>query len=205
MPTAKLDSTITIAGLTLRESYTATDEAAQTQDLTITKAQSGSLSTRGGNTSGNATLSADHGISTGDTVDIYWSGGSRRGVTVGTVAGTVVPFSAGSGDNLPIQGTTISVAPVTESSLEFQAEDLAVIAALMDGAGQLVFLDESDVELLALDLTANLAWQWISGNGFDNPIENESSSSTGVASIRVSTSATAADKTFKLGLLRNSI
>lgn len=206
MPRASIDQTITVGGVTFRSAQSITDESATTQELTATKAQAGSLTTRTGNTEGEITLSTGHGIITGQLVDLYWTGGSRRGCTVGTVNVNAVPITAsGSGDNLPSQSSAISVAPTTVSTIDFDAEDLDMIVALNTGSGQLVFRDSLDAELLKVDLTANTAWLWTLDSGFTNPLANDSSSVTGIASIVVSTSAVDADKAFKLGLLRNSI
>lgn len=65
------------------------------------------LTTRTDNTSG--VLGDFQGIIyTGNTIDLYWNSGanSRLGVTVGTVSGGLAPFSGGTGDSLPAQGTT---------------------------------------------------------------------------------------------------
>ena len=79
---------------------------------------------------GVATLGADHGIETGDLVDVYWEGGVRYGVTVGTVSGTSVPLAdSGAGDNYPAQGTAITVAPVTELDSDFDGDKLVALAA----------------------------------------------------------------------------
>jgi hypothetical protein len=73
--------------------------------------KAGTLTTRTDDDTGEATLGDGHGILTGDEVDIFWCGGCRYGVTVGTVAGNVVPFGApggeGAGDNLPAQTTAL--------------------------------------------------------------------------------------------------
>jgi hypothetical protein len=65
------------------------------------------LATRTDDTSG--VLSNFQGLAyTGNTIDIYWNSGanSRLGVTVGTVASSLAPFSGGTGDNLPAEGTS---------------------------------------------------------------------------------------------------
>lgn len=65
------------------------------------------LATRTNDTSG--VLSDFQGLAyTGNTIDIYWNAGanSRLGVTVGTVASSLAPFSGGTGDNLPAEGTS---------------------------------------------------------------------------------------------------
>ncbi len=84
---------------------------AQTRVMTVTdKKGSGPLTTRTGDTEGTATLAADHGIETGDTVIVTWDGGLRENVTVGTVSGSSVELTdSGSGDTYPAQDTVITV------------------------------------------------------------------------------------------------
>lgn len=68
----------------------------------------GTLSTRTDNTSGQLTLDSLHGVLSDSVGGLYWNGGQRLGVAVGTVNGNLVPFSGGSGDNLPAQDTAIT-------------------------------------------------------------------------------------------------
>ncbi len=68
----------------------------------------GPLTTRTDNDTGAVTLSAGHGFITGDKIDIAWSGGSRKDMDA-TVAGNVVSLDGGTGDNLPIESTTLTL------------------------------------------------------------------------------------------------
>lgn len=82
------------------------------------------LTVRTDATSGTITAPSGHGITTGATIDIYWmeviatynTARIRRGVTVGTVSGTSIPFSGGAGDDLPAQGEEVLV-PTTDDTL----------------------------------------------------------------------------------------
>lgn len=68
----------------------------------------GTLSTRTDGNTGTLTLGGGHGIVTGDVLTLVWEGGSRSGVTVGTVAGTLVPIDGGSGGVLPDATTDVT-------------------------------------------------------------------------------------------------
>ena len=70
-------------------------------DLEVPRAHNGTLSTRTNNTEGTITLSGGHPVTTAMVVDLYWTGGTRRAVVVGTVSGTSVPISGGSADTQP--------------------------------------------------------------------------------------------------------
>ena len=62
---------------------------------TVQPAKTGTLSTRTSTTVGTLTMAGGHGITTGVLIDLFWSGGSRARVTVGSVSGNSVPISGG--------------------------------------------------------------------------------------------------------------
>lgn len=72
--------------------------------LTIDQRRTGTLGTYTSTTAGTMTASSStHGIATGETGwSVRWANGAkeRTGVTIGTVSGTSIPFSGGSGDDL---------------------------------------------------------------------------------------------------------
>jgi len=82
------------------------------------------LTVRTNATSGTITAPSGHGITTGSTIDVYWmqvistynTARIRRNVTVGTVSGTSIPFSGGTGNDLPAQGAEVLV-PTSDSAL----------------------------------------------------------------------------------------
>lgn len=106
-----------------------TIETAITLPACVAAQTGGELTTRTNNTDGVITLATGHGIvSSGDLVDIYWSGGRRFGVTA-AVAGLEVTVSGGSGDNLPILNTTpIAVVTQVDTNINFDGDDMKVIA-----------------------------------------------------------------------------
>ncbi len=69
----------------------------------------GELSTRTDNDTGVLTLSAMHGVMSGNTVNVFWEDGSRLGMTVGTVSVNNVPIDGGTGDNLPASSSEVNV------------------------------------------------------------------------------------------------
>ncbi len=85
-------------------------------NIEMPAAVAGTLTTRTSTTVGTLTMSsASHGIQTGDKLDLYWLEGtdgdigrSRRFLTVGTVSGTSVPFTLGTGDDLPDLNTIVT-------------------------------------------------------------------------------------------------
>jgi hypothetical protein len=99
----------TVAGLSLSESVKVIGVSEVGVNFVLPVAQAGSLTTRTSNTAGTLTMnSLSHGITTGSTIDIYWTGGQCRGATVGTVAGNSVPFTGATGTVLPAAATAIT-------------------------------------------------------------------------------------------------
>lgn len=90
--------------------YTAEDEI----DFELGTAWAGTLTTRTDANTGTLTMTdADHTITTGARLDVYWVDDDgvnycQRGITVGTVSGTSVPIDSGVGDNLPTVNSAIT-------------------------------------------------------------------------------------------------
>ena len=139
-------------------------------------AKAGTLTTRTDNDTGTITMSSGgHGITTGAKVDVYWDGGSRYDVTVGTVSGTSVPIDLGAGDNLPIATTAVTVQVREEQDFPFAGDDMAALSISAGGANATVlFLDGSDAVLLAIELDSTTTiYTWDSGNGATNPLAGD--------------------------------
>src|SRR4051794_23760974 len=113
---ATFQRTFQVAGQSYNTSRQVQANAANPYSVDLPAAKTGQLTTHTDNTTGTLTMAGGHGITTGARLDVYWTGGSRRGVTVGTVATNSVPFSGGAGDNLPLVNTNVTaMVPVSES------------------------------------------------------------------------------------------
>lgn len=145
-------------------------------------AQEGNLSVRGNATAGNLTMGdANHTITTGSRLDLYFAYangtiGARRGATAGTVAGTVVPFAGGSGNDLPVVGTTVNAALPITANVSFNGNSIVGIGAKTDsGCATIVFNYANGTEIAAItftntsDTTANV-YVWRSDSGVTNPL-----------------------------------
>lgn len=107
--TAVIAKNISIDGTTVLTQDTITsDNKVGSSPASVPIAKEGALTTRTSDTVGTLTMDASHGITTGVLIDIFWSGGSRYGVTVGTVATNEVPITSGTGDALPADETDIT-------------------------------------------------------------------------------------------------
>ena len=141
-------------------------------------ADAGALSTRANDTDGQLTMaSAEHGIETGDKIAIFFAGGVCYGATVGTVAGTSVPFTGATGVDvdgvpavLPAQGAAIVADVEVEQTFAFDGDYLEGIICKHTRRGHHRFLDGGSAVLAAADVPAAEPWGWISGQGGSNPL-----------------------------------
>jgi len=133
-------------------------------------AATGTLTTRSSNSAGTLTLVSGHGITTSAVVDLYWSGGSRAGVTVGTVSGTSVPISGGSGGNLPTTTTAVVVMVAVAKDIDFVGDDVQQLLIQTDKAGRIALLDSAGSTLLTKTLGAGEVYDWHAGCGEANPL-----------------------------------
>lgn len=143
----------------------------------IPAAKTGELTTRTNNTEGTLTMDTGHGILTGDRLDLYWEGGSRRGITVGTVAGDSVPLTdSGAGDNLPAAETEITAMVPEEEAMVFEGDDLLALVADLRARGTIVIAESDDTELLHIpfETGSNEAFHWRQSSGVTNPLATES-------------------------------
>lgn len=148
----------------------------------IPVAQPGVMTTHTSTTAGTLTMTnSDHGITTGVFIDIYWtntdgSPGQLRNATVGTVAGTSVPFTLATGDNVPPATTEIIAALVNSFPLAMVGNDLLGLVGAMDpgdnggGYGTMTLLDTGGTveDLFMGKMTPLNSYRWI--GDFTNPL-----------------------------------
>lgn len=143
-------------------------DAAIGLDPTLTAAKSGSLSTRTNNTDGTVTLGGGHGITTGNTVDLFWTGGRRFNVVVGTVAGNDVPISGGSGDNLPAQATAVLMSKQQVLDVDFVGNNVVAYAITSKKRARVQLYDGATLRQ-GLDLDSATPFLWYEGHS-TNPL-----------------------------------
>lgn len=159
----RISRTISGGGLTLSgEATRSPDQVTAIGPVALAVGKAGTLTTRTDANTGTITLAADHGIETGQIVDVYWTAGMRYGVTVGTVSGTSVPIDLGAGDDLPTAATAVVVAPRVEITCSIVGTDAAVLALQAEredttstAKAHIDFFDAS-VSIGALGLEGNL-------------------------------------------------
>lgn len=198
MLSANIVENINIGAINISSNTTLEDSGLINESVILAAGDEGTLSTRTNDTEGTLTLSTGHGISTGQKINLYWAGGRRYNVTVGTVSVNSVPISLGAGDNLPTQTTAVTASLATTVNLDVIGDDVSIIAVHSEQAGDVTFFNSSDEVIANISLSANYAFIWNENNGYDNPLATET-----VAYIQAATSSTTAS-VFKAALLYDS-
>ena len=199
MPTGTIVSTANVGGISMASAISRTDDGQIGHEVSLPAGSAGTLTTRTDDNTGEATLSAGHGLSEGDVVDVYWADGVRYGMDVGVVAGNVVPIDGGAGDNLPDADSALVVTKQVTIDTDFDGDLVALIAALATQRAHLDFQTAGGVSLSAVELQANELWSWYSDSGIANPLTGDP-----VGSVEASCGTTAAAATLKLGALYSS-
>lgn len=211
MPTLTLIKTFSGAGVnSASQNVSRTADGGGGNEVTITKGDAGTLTTRTDNETGSITMSdAGHSVTTGQVVDLYWSGGSRHGVTVGTVSGTTVPIGAddsGTGDALPSAATALVVSPRIELNASIDGDNVAALgfkfgftSTTETSVGRASFQDSGDNEIAGYDLQANGVRTFDITGGETNDFTGNP-----ITHVVVSNASTSNDATFSLGWVQDS-
>lgn len=169
--TSTYNRALTVTGLAFGVSTTISSDVGMPFSLSCAAAKIGSLTTRTDNDTGTLTMNSGHAITTGQRLDLFWSGGSRVGMTVGTVATNSVPIDGGSGDNLPIATTAITAQVPTEQAFAVTGNSVVVLACGATVGGAVTFTDSSNVLIFSKTLTSTITnYVWASIDGGTNPL-----------------------------------
>jgi hypothetical protein len=201
MPTGSYSINLSIGGVNISKAINRAGDHPNPYEVSLPVGKAGSLTTRTDDDTGTITMaSAEHGITTGAVVDIHWAGGVQYGVTVGTVAGTSVPFDAGSGDNLPDQSTAVVVTPRVLVNTAIDGDAIQIIGMCAEytniastAAVHLDFQDAEDDSIAEIDLVANIPKVWDVAAGATNDFAGDpitkcyasNGSATEVATLKI--------------------
>jgi hypothetical protein len=161
----------TAIGKTFRVDRQVTTDGAVFKDPTLPGAKTGSLTTRTDDGTGTLTMDSGHGILDGDKVAIFWAGGSRYNVTVGTVATNSVPIGLGGGDNLPAQGTAVTVMVLHEEAFAVEYDHIqGLFCGQPQGAAVVEFWSAVPALIAAIQITNDADYVWTVNDGTANPL-----------------------------------
>ena len=198
MPQASYTVTMQSAGGAIGRARTRTGDALLRYEINLPAGNGGELTTRTSDTVGTATMDeAAHTISTSDVVNVFWDGGVRYGVTVGTVSGASVPFSGGSGDNLPAATTGLTITEQVTAVASIDGDNVQLIGfefQLDDDTdtseGHVQLRDSGAAEIAELDLEPNTATVYDIAGGDTNPFTGNPITELKAANGSTSQSAT---------------
>lgn len=198
MPTITFAQSVSGGGVTIQPlPVTHTNSGPIGLEDTLDAAKSGALTTRTDANTGELTMSPGHGITTGQIIDIYWTGGVQRSVTVGTVATNAVPIDGGIGDDLPADETPITAVVQKSINLAIDGDNADIVAIILETttkslrtAGNVQFLDASADVIAEIDLVTNVPQTWDIGNGSANPFTGDPITNLKASQANVTTTET---------------
>jgi len=159
--TATLLENATIGGTLFTSSASYSDEGSL--QFSVAAAQlntpfAGVLSTRTDDNTGVVTA-AGHAFTDGMVVDVFWTGGVRYGMVVGSAA-TTFAIDGGAGDVLPVATTAITVCEQKKLDAAFDGDEMTVLAMSFSSDGKATICTSADVVLATFDLTAGISYIW---------------------------------------------
>ena len=204
MPTGTIQQVASVGGLSIQSSIQRTSTGGIGHDPVLPAANAGNLTTRTNDTDGELTLGADHGITDGQEINIFWTDvdGVKHcayGATVGTVAGVAVPFTGAAGDVLPADEYAVTASVVVEIDTDFDGDLLEMISAGSTLLTHIAFRTVAPAVIKAVLLLPNEGWSWVSKQGIINPLAGEL-----VDHVYASNGDASAATTLKIGVNYNS-
>jgi hypothetical protein len=180
MPSAQYGVSLSAGGVSIQKSVVRSGDGSIGIEATLPAAKAGTLTTRTDDNTGEATLGASHGITDGMIVDVYWSGGVRYGMTVGTVASLVVPIDGGAGDNLPAEDAVITLVQQVSINVSIDGDNLEILGIVAEytdpnstAQAHVLFEDAGGDDIAELDLTANSPLIYDIAAGVSNPFTGD--------------------------------
>jgi len=190
---------MSLGNITFNQASSPSADGMIVHDVSVAIGEVGSLSTRTDADTGVITIEdSGHSFEVDDRVDLYWSGGSRRGMNVTVVAGALVTIDAGSGDDLPSALSDVTL--IVPTLLDVSVLGTLVEAILLSTTqrGQIVFVGSGATEHYQKELGLAKSWEWEDGNGDLNPITGDQ-----IEGVYVSHDGIIA-ATMKVGILHNN-
>lgn len=175
----KIRSTITVAGAGVSMSVSKSAEINQPRPIQVSvpAAKTGTLTTRTDNVSGTLTMTAGHGITTGQTLFVFWTDADgfvqHQRVTVGTVATNSVPIASGVGTNLPIATTAITACVPTEVTAAFASSDMVVLGISGTKKGAVQIRDGATIRKTVMVRVATDTYLWSKDTGEADPLNGD--------------------------------
>ncbi len=198
MLTARCNADVSIAGLEFTGTLHRTANGWRAHSIALPAGTAGTLTNRGSDTAGTATLEDGHGLQTNDVIAVFWNGGRRHGI-ICTVAGNAISVAGGAGDVLPAEDTVVVVTKMVQVTNAFDGDDLQAIVVGCDQRVCLDFRIAGPASLAVVGIPAGEIWQWAADQAIANPLTGDPV--TGIYAYNGSSTTAAI---LKVGLLLDS-
>jgi hypothetical protein len=169
----RINLTYRIGGATVDAVIDRTEEQGATTQIPLPAGVPGTLTTRTDDDTGVVTVASGHGITTSDTVTLFWAGGIRRRMAVTATTATTISIDLGSGDNLPLQSSVCVISKEVITALGHDGDDLAIFVVHCVNRLMADIRDADPATIVALDIAARESWAYISGFSGTNPFATE--------------------------------
>ncbi len=157
------------AGLSFAATTSITSPLATPWSVSVGPAKPGQLTTRTDADTGVVTMTTGHGLTTG-RMDVYWSTGSRYGMT-GTVTVDSIAIDGGAGDDLPTNLTNLTLIAPTSEPVALTGSNLVALGVNFPQGGTAVFANSGNTTIAAVTRTStNTSYVWTSSDGGTNPL-----------------------------------
>jgi hypothetical protein len=183
--TIQFNTAVVTNGVTYQSAQTASAPSSVETEVSVPAAKTGILAVRTNATDGTLTMDTGHGFTTAAHISIFWDGGSRYDVVLGTVSGASCPFSGGDGDDLPDALSAITAMIGTSEVCVLVGNNCAGISAygiLQPGDGDAIieYLSSGPAVLLPYTISGGDPTGFWNGTG-TNPLAGDT-----VATVRFS-------------------
>ena len=171
MGIGKLQVTVSRGDVSFNAGLTREKEGGIDQVVDLAAANEGDLTTRTNDTSGVVTAdSAEHGITDSNTVNVFWDGGMRYGVTVSSVVTTAITITGGTGDVLPAQGTSVTIAKQVEIDVDWDGDKTDFLAICCARRAHVDLQQSGGSSIKAWEVGPTAPVTWASDTGVTNPV-----------------------------------
>lgn len=206
MPVAQYGVSLSIGGVSIQKTVNRSGDGVTSHEIALPAAKEGALTTRTDDNTGVLTMDAGHLFTDGQILDVFWDGGVRYGMTIGTVATNEVPIDGGAGDNLPDDETDITASVQVPIVTNIDGDNAEIIGLLLeytdpnaDAAGHVDFQDADDNTIEAIELVGNSPVIYDLGSGISNPFTGAP-----ITKAQASNGSSAAAATLKIICLSDS-
>jgi hypothetical protein len=179
MPQGTYGVSLQAGGVSIQSTAVRSGDGVIGIEASLPAAVAGTLTTRTDDDTGVVTV-ASHSILDTDTVDVYWSGGMRKDVDVTGVTATTISINLGTGTNLPIATTPVTIVKQVTINVSIDGDALEILGLRMEytdasltSAGRILFEDAAGDDIADLALTGNQPLVYDIEGGASNPFAGD--------------------------------